>query len=77
MHPDLTSADLTSDFRRRDLLAAAERARFADRLPAAPRGQEPRAIELRATAGRALVRAGERLQGLPAPVGVAPVLSGE
>ncbi len=63
MHPDLTSADQIADFRRRDLVAVAARARLADRLPAA--------------AGRALVRVGERLQGLPAPLGVAPVLSGE
>ena len=77
MQLGLTSAAEVSDFRRRDLVVSAARARLADQLLAAPRRQEPRAIELRARAGRALVRAGERLQGLPTPVGVAPVLSGE
>ena len=77
MQLGLTRAAEVSDLRRRDLLAAAGRARLADRLPAAPRGQEARGIGLRAAAGRALVRAGERLQGLPAHVGVAPVLAGE
>ena len=77
MHPDLTSADLTSDFRRRDLLAVAARARLAGRPSGARRAQEPPVVGLRAAAGRVLVRAGERLQGFPAPVGVAPVLSGE
>ena len=77
MHPDLTGADQVADFRRRDLVAAAARARLADRLPAARCVQEPRTIGLRARAGRALVRAGEHLQGLPVPVGVAPVLPGE
>ena len=77
MQLGLTSAAEVSDFRRRDLVASAARARLVDQLLAAPRRQEPRAIELRARAGQALVRAGERLHGLPTPVGVAPVLSGE
>ena len=74
MHPDLTGADQISGFRRRDLVATAARARLADGLPGP---QEPRVSRLRAGVGRALMRAGERLQGLPAPVGVAPVLAGE
>ena len=77
MHPDLTCADRTADLRRGGLLADAARARLADRSPEAPPTPGARPIALRAAAGRALVRAGERLQGLPAPLGVAPALAGE
>jgi hypothetical protein len=57
--------------RHRELVALAERARFLHGVPRP--GSRFGAGRVRRTAGAALVRVGERLQGCPVPCGPEPV----
>ena len=77
MHPDPITVANIPDLRRRELLAEAERDRFAGRLRGATGAPARRAAGLPATVGRTLVRAGERLQGLPATGALAAIPSGK